>query len=187
MLVYHTCQGFCKHNCTESPGRAGGTAPADRPKSLPEPDSRTGPRPPLSLRAAWRRGNPHPQRCKSPPVPSGDGKRTDYQKVNCPKGKRSHPGGRPYGLAMTVMIGSRFFPFNLVGGGNAIRPTGTPSPAFSTFHFQFTCLSCRFLLYYRKLTNGGIPQEIHPRHLQDRRRPQLFSHHGPGAGGEDFL
>ena len=55
------------------------------------------------------RGNPHPLRCNAPPVPGGDGKRTDCQKVNCPKGKRGHPGVRAYALAMTAVDGSRCF------------------------------------------------------------------------------
>ena len=32
-------------------------------------NSRTSHRPPLSLRGAKRRGNPHPKRCEAPPVP----------------------------------------------------------------------------------------------------------------------
>ena len=38
---------------------------------------------------------------KHRPSPVGDGKRTDCQKVNCPQGKRGHPGVRAYALAMT--------------------------------------------------------------------------------------
>ena len=55
------------------------------------------------------RGNPYPLRCEASPVPGGDGKRTDCQKVNCPKGKRGHPGVRAYALAMTAVDGSRCF------------------------------------------------------------------------------
>ena len=46
----------------------------------------------MSLRGAQRRGNPHPQNhacCRKYTK-----RRTDCQKVNCPKGKRCHPGVR---------------------------------------------------------------------------------------------
>ena len=89
--------------------RACGTAHAAPVGQLHSQIRSTSAKQPPSLRGAKRRGNPHPLRCNAPPVPGGDGKRTDCQKVNCPKGKRGHPGVRAYALAMTAVDGSRCF------------------------------------------------------------------------------
>ena len=53
-------------------------------------------------------GNPHPQRCKAPPVPYGDGKRTDCH-------------GRLRALAMTAVVGG----WSYFAGSAAVVPIRT--------------------------------------------------------------
>ena len=78
----------------------------------------------MSLRAPQGRGNPHLLRCTASPAPSGSGKRTDCQKVNCPEGAREATLGCVASLlAMTEVVG-RWFYGNTIGYPAGAKPLG---------------------------------------------------------------
>ena len=126
--------------------RAGGTAPADRvgsPLSQVRRTSRKSPRHCEPVRA-WQSASLRPHRGRAMLRIAGI---TDCQKVNCPKGKRGHPGVRRFAARNDRGNRNRSFLrkvrrlFSVVpGNGTGLFPTISPCrgrpPCRPPFHFS---------------------------------------------------
>ena len=107
-----------------------------------------------------RRGNPHPQRCKAPPVPVGDGKRTD---CHGPDGPRNDSNLH---TLHTKLAAGRYRPPCHCEEGAARRTPGWLLLPFGQFTFwqsvspkccHFGCSTAKTVRFWGTDCHGALP------------------------------